>query len=101
MNGIQLTDYNPAISIQRNLDGQITQGFVVADILAQNQALILQLYPGELKEYPAVGCGIEAMLLDNDPLYWRSVIKEQLAMDNQQVESVSITTSAINIKSKY
>lgn len=101
MNGIQLIDYNPAISIKRNVDGQITQGLVVADILAQNQALILQLYPGELKEYPAVGCGIETMLLDNDPLYWRSVIKEQLAMDNQQVESVRITTSAIKIKSKY
>ena len=101
MNGILLTENTPTIVLQHDLEGLITQGLVVGDILAQNQALILQLNPGELKEYPAVGCGIESMLLDNDPLYWRNVIKEQLAMDNQQVESVRITTKSIIIKAKY
>lgn len=101
MNGIQMIDYSPAVSVKRDEDGRITQGLVVGDILAQNQALILQLYHGENKEYPAVGCGIEGMLLDQDPLYWRTTIKEQLAMDNQQVESVKITTTSIKIKSKY
>lgn len=73
----------------------------IDDILRQNQALILALHKGELKERPAVGAGISDMLLDNDPIYWRTAIKEQLEMDGQRVGSVKITHAGIEIEATY
>lgn len=101
MNGIQLKDYEPDIQVRRGKDGKITSGLVVSDILRQNQALILLLHKGELKEWPAVGCGISDMLLDHDPIYWRTVIREQLEMDGQKVNSVKITTTGICVDASY
>jgi hypothetical protein len=97
MNGIQL---------QFDSDGLLTPviengSMAVGDVKNQNTALILSLHKGELKENPAVGVGISDMLLDNDPLFWRSAIREQLEMDGQQVTSIRITTSSIDIDSSY
>ena len=50
MNGIQLTDFAPAIRVRRDEQGKITSGLQVGDTLRQNQALILALNKGELKE---------------------------------------------------
>ncbi len=96
-----MTDFVPDIGMRRDASGKITQGLVVGDTLHQNQALILTLYQGELKERPAVGCGIEDMLLDNDPIYWRSLVREQLEMDGQTVNQVKITTTGISIDAAY
>lgn len=74
---------------------------VVGDTLRQNQALLLMLHKGELKERPAVGVGISDMLLDNDPIYWRTQIKEQLEMDGEKVDSVKITQTGIEIEATY
>lgn len=99
MKGIQL--------IWGAADGQYLEPVVrngtlaVDDILRQNQALILTLHKGELKERPAVGVGISDMLLDNDPIYWRTAIKEQLEMDGQRVGSVKITHTGIQIEATY
>ena len=101
MRGIQLINYEPDIQVKRGKDGKIANGFGVGDTLRQNQALILLLHKGELKEWPAVGCGISDMLLDNDPIYWRTIIREQLEMDGQKVNSVKITTTGINIDATY
>ena len=73
----------------------------LGDTLRQNQALLLLLHKGELKERPAVGVGISDMLLDNDPIYWRTAIKEQLEMDGQRVSSVKITRTGIQIEATY
>lgn len=99
MTGIQLkweTDeafcLEPAIK-----NGHLETG----DILRQNQTLLLTLHKGELKERPAVGVGISDMLLDNDPIYWRTSIKEQLEMDGQKVGGVKITKTSIQIEATY
>lgn len=96
-----MTDFVPDINVKRDADGRIVQGLVVGDILRQNQALILVQHQGELKERPAVGCGIAGMLLDNDPLYWRSLVREQLEMDGQKVVDIKITTTGIAIDAQY
>lgn len=75
--------------------------FAIGPVLAQNQALILLLHKGESKEKPFTGVGISDMLLDHDPLLWRTEIKEQLALDNQTVTSVAITTKGIKIEADY
>lgn len=101
MKGIQLTDFVPEVRVRRGPDGKITGGLAIGDTLRQNQALLLVLHPGELKEKPAVGCGISDMLLDNDPIYWRTLIREQLEMDGQKVGSVKITKTGIVIDATY
>lgn len=73
----------------------------LGDTTRQNQALILLLHKGELKENAAVGVGISDMLLDHDPLHWRQEIREQLEMDRQNVRSVKITQKGITIDAHY
>lgn len=101
MNGIQLTNFALAIRVRRDEQGKITSGLRVGDTLRQNQALILALNKGELKERPSVGCGIADMLMDHDPLYWRTLIREQLEMDRQKVNSIRITPKGIDIDATY
>lgn len=101
MKGITLIDNEAVIQTHRGTDGKITSGLVVGDTLHQNQALILHLHKGELKERPMAGCGISDMLLDNDPIYWRTLIREQLEMDRQTVTNIKITTKSIEIDAQY
>ncbi len=101
MKGITLIDYEAVIQPHRGVDGKITSGLVVGDTLHLNQALILHLHKGELKERPMAGCGISDMLLDNDPIYWRTLIREQLEMDRQTVTNIKITTKSIEIDAQY
>lgn len=99
MNGIELKWGDDE---GRYLEPVIKNGELqVGDILHQNQALLLLLHKGELKERPAVGVGISDMLLDNDPIYWRTSIKEQLEMDGEKVESVKILENGIQIEATY
>ena len=99
MIGMQLTWGNEEGNF---LEPVIEKGtLALADTLRQNQALLLLLHKGELKERPAVGVGISDMLLDNDPIYWRTSIKEQLEMDGQRVSSVKIMRDGIQIESTY
>ena len=101
MKGMLLADYDPLIDVRRDGEGRITEGLRVGEVLRQNQALILTLHKGELKERPLVGVGLSDMLLDNDPMYWRSSIMEQLEMDGQRVESVEVTTHGEKIAADY
>nr|DAE26994.1 MAG TPA: hypothetical protein [virus sp. ctVE78] len=102
MIGIQLTaDYEPHIRLVHDEEGRIIEGLALGETLPQNQALILTLHQGELKEAPAVGCGISDMLLDHRPLFWRARIREQLEMDGQTVTSIKITTTGIHIDARY
>ena len=102
MSGIQLTaDYDLDVQVERDNRGRIVQGLAIGDTLAQNQALILICHQGEVKESPAVGVGIEDMLLDHDPLRWRTRIREQLEIDGQTVDEVKVTNKGITIKASY
>ena len=101
MKGITLINYEAVIQPHRGANGKITSGLVVGDTLHQNQALILHLHKGELKERPMAGCGISDMLLDDDPIYWRTFIRDQLEMDRQTVTNIKITTKSIEIDAQY
>ena len=101
MTGIQLAHFAPLIDIKKDSLGLIQRGLTLGDTLNQNQAIILAMHQGELKERPMMGVGISDMLLDNDPIYWRTMIKEQLEMDGEKVGSVKITRTGIQIEAKY
>ena len=101
MNGIQMTDYDLDIKVVNDAAGRILSGLVVGDILHQNQALLLVFHKGDLKDNVSVGVGIDRMLLDNDRLTWSREIREQLEMDGQKVEAVTIDNKSIKIKASY
>lgn len=101
MIGLQLIDYDLAVVVRHDASGRIDQGLQLGDILAQNQALILALHKGDLKSDVSVGVGIDRMLLDSDRLVWEREIQEQLEMDGQKVQSVTITDKEIIIKANY
>lgn len=101
MTGIQFIDYDIDIRAVRDSSGKISSGWVLSDVLAQNQALILQLKKGELKDDVSVGVGISDMLLDEDVQAWRREIREQLEMDGQQVKSITVSQGKLIIDSTY
>lgn len=101
MNGIQMVDYDLDIKVVNDASGRIASGLVVGDILHQNQALILVLHKGDLKDDVSVGVGIDRMLLDNDWLGWEREIRDQLEMDGQKVEEVKVDNKTIKIKASY
>ena len=101
MNGIQMTDYDLSVSVEYNSEGRISSGLVVGDILHQNQALILGLHKGDLKDDVSVGVGIDRMIMDSDWLSWQREIRDQLEMDGQTVESVLVDSKSIKIKASY
>lgn len=101
MRAIKLNNFEIDVQLKFDDEGKILSGLNLGDTLRQNQALILVLHQGELKERPEVGVGIEDMLLDNDILYWRSRIREQLELDNQNVDKVRITAGGIEINASY
>ena len=96
-----MVDYDLDIKVVHDASGRIVSGLVVGDILHQNQALILVFHKGDLKDDVSVGVGIDRMTLDNDRLTWSREIREQLEMDGQKVENVTVTDKSIKIKASY
>ncbi len=84
-------DYEVKVSAVRNSSGKIVSGVQVGKTLYQNQALILLAKKGAYKEQPAMGVGIEGVLLDNDYLEWRRKIRLQLELDGQKVNEIKFS----------
>lgn len=79
-----------SVSVRRNAAGLIDQGLEVGVTAFQNQALILQAFKGEFKEYPTLGVGISDLLSDNETTGWRREIALQLGADGMKVKSVDL-----------
>ena len=101
MKGIQLIDYDIDIKPVRDKNGRVTSGLVVGDILHQNQAIILSIRKGELKENPSVGVGLTDMLLTHDLAAIKNEIRQQLELDGQTVEKIVVTSSQVGIEANY
>jgi len=101
MKGIQLTDYDIAVKVKRDKYGKIISGLEVGNILHQNQAIILTIRKGDLKENPSVGVGLPDMVLEHDLMAIRNEIRQQLEMDGQTVNDVKVTSSRVMIDANY
>lgn len=101
MTGIQLIEYDLAFKVEKDRYGKIISGLQVGDILHQNQAVILAIDKGELKENPSIGVGLPNMLLEHDLAAIRSEIRQQLELDGQTVTSVQVTSKTVTINAKY
>lgn len=90
--GIQLNEYG---------DLNIANGsLVVGETLYQNQYLVLICHKGEIKHSPTLGAGLEDILNDDDFVYWKKEITNELAKDGMQVKALSISTSGINLQAE-
>lgn len=101
MKGIQLTDYDIAVKVKRDRFGRIESGLIVGDILHQNQAIILTMRKGDLKENPSIGVGLPDMVLEHNLMALRNEIRQQLEMDGQRVNSINVTSTAVQIDANY
>lgn len=101
MKGIQLTDYDIAVKVKRDRFGRIESGLIVGDILHQNQAIILTMRKGDLKENPSIGVGLPDMVLEHNLMAVRNEIRQQLEMDGQKVNSINVTSVAVQIDANY
>lgn len=86
-----LVDIDLKIEVKRDDNGLITQGFVVGDIMNQNQAIIIAANPGELKFNPSVGVSIDELILDNDYLRFKHRISDHLSKDGMKVKSIEFS----------
>lgn len=89
------------VKVTRDSLGLITGGLVVGDVNKQNQATIIYMQPGEMKEAPQVGVGITSMLLSSETLLYKHKIREQLEADGFRVNHLEIVneqTGKLNIE---
>lgn len=91
------------VSLERNAQGLITQGLAVGYTAYQNQAVILQAFKGEFKEYPTLGVGISDILGDHEATGWKREIALQLETDGMTVKEVDfdITKNKLIIDAEY
>jgi hypothetical protein len=106
---IQLNDsqdegvpFDLKVDVKKDLDGKIISGLVIGSTLQQNKALILLINPGELKEYPTLGVGIENLLLSEDFLFIRHSIRQNYAKDELKIKTLDFySINYINIEANY
>lgn len=89
------------IKIIRDAEGKIRQGLHVGNITNQNISIILYMQPGELKEQPTVGVGINNMILDHDYLLYKHKIRQQLNAEGMQINYLEINGQKIEIDANY
>ncbi len=76
--------------------------FAVGDATYQHQALLLKASPGEVKQSPTAGVGMDAFLLDENPGLLLREIRSQFTKDGMQVSRVSISPEGeLDIKATY
>ena len=90
MKGIMLNNsHDLQISIRKNADGLIQQGFVVGNITYQNQELILLSEKGEIKAEPTKGVGIMSFVGDEVPDNLFRMIRTELATEGMAVNKIA------------
>ena len=81
-------------------DGGIT-GLVIGDITYQNQYSILMTHPGEYKESPKIGVGIDSFMDDDSPENLFREIRTQFAA-GMQVQKVGFSENGkLEIQAEY
>lgn len=65
--------------------------FLTGDATGQNQKLLLGTSPGEWKESPVTGVGMEEFLDDEGPDDLFKEIREQFKMDGQVIKLLKVT----------
>ena len=89
------------IKVVKNTQGKIISGLLLKDITRQNQAVLIGVNPGEIKEAPAIGVGIQDVLLDHELLSVERQIRMQLENEGMTIKTFRITKDYIDIDADY
>lgn len=89
------------IVVTRDASGNIIAGLQLGDVTNQNINTILKSQPGEVKESPTVGVGIDNILLDHDYLLYKHKVRQQLNAEGMQVNHLEINGQNIEINANY
>lgn len=73
----------------------------LGETMEQCQALILSAHPGEFKEYPTIGVGIDDYNNDNDIAGLKHSIRENLKADGMQLHSLTLQGENLIINATY
>lgn len=89
------------IVVTRDAQEKIIAGLQLGDVTNQNIHTILKAQPGEIKESPTVGVGIDNILLDHDYLLYKHKVRQQLDAEGMQVNYLEIDGQNIEINANY
>lgn len=85
-----------------NVDLELAAGAIaLGDVAEQNQWLLLATHPGEWKEHPLAGIGIDGMLSDHETAAWKRAIGQALEEDGQTIDQLTVKDGKITIKAHY
>ncbi len=90
------------IRVTNDYDLEIAEGdFVIEDALVQNQSHILQNQPGELKQYPYLGAGVNNWLLDEQPNRMVLTARKHLEADGMRVSTIELENNQLTVDASY
>lgn len=91
------------ILLDPDYDLLIKSGDIAVDEATyQHQAILLKVSPGEIKQQPTTGVGVDAFLLDEDKSLLLREIRSQFTKDGMQVSKVNIATNGtLTINASY
>ena len=81
--------------------GRILRGFDIGNATQQNIGIIVKSQPGEIKEFPLLGVGIDNSLLEQDALFFKHKIRQQLEIDGLRVSRLEIKGQTIELEANY
>lgn len=94
MTGIRLEQEGDTVDIEVADDGSVAVG----ETHNQEEFLVLVPRKGEWKEHPLLGVGIGDMAGDEDLLYWKREIRENLSRVGIEVSGVSLDNGVLEIR---
>lgn len=93
MNGIQLDNETKDLCVKN-------KALQVGETNEQRQYLILQTQPGEWKEFPTLGVGIENYTNETDYSALKYSIRENLKADGLKVTKLEITDNKLTLEAE-
>lgn len=95
------TNFLIPINVERDQNGSILSGMAINDTTYQNQAILLNAQPGEVKEFPTVGVGIGDIINDYDFEQWKRTVTEQFEGDGMRIKKLIINENGMSIDAEY
>lgn len=90
------------IQIGSDYDILVQEGSTaIGDVQPQNKALIIVSNPGEWKQHPELGVGIEGWINDDNPGNLRAEIKRHLKSDGFKVDKVTLENGQLDVSANY
>lgn len=79
----------------------LCKSLTLGETTEQNQAIILKMHPGESKENPTLGVGLDSYTNDEDVNFLRYAIRQNFKQDHLVINEMKINNGEIDINATY